>query len=65
VAARFAPDLVRKVDASLDEAQRLLQAAQRNFLLRGSLPARLPRPTDAVVRPPVSSERPAGDGGAP
>jgi ABC-type transporter Mla subunit MlaD len=59
--ARFAPELVRKVDTTLEETQRLVTAAQQNFLIRGSVPARLPRPTDAVVRPPLSF----GDGGAP
>jgi methyl-accepting chemotaxis protein len=51
VAVSFAPDLARKVDTSIDEANRLVEAAQRNILLRGSLPERTPRKTETTVRP--------------
>jgi paraquat-inducible protein B len=51
VAVSFAPDLARKVDTSIDEANRLVEAAQRNILLRGSMPERTPRKTETTVRP--------------
>lgn len=51
--AGYAPDLVRKVDVSLDEANRLVEAAQQNFLIRSTLPDRPAVRTDAQSRPPV------------
>ena len=53
VAAGYAPELARKVDSSIDEANRLVEAAQKNILLRGNLPERPTRKTDALIRPPV------------
>jgi phospholipid/cholesterol/gamma-HCH transport system substrate-binding protein len=51
--AGYAPELVRKVDVSLDETNRLVEAAQRNFILRSTLPDRVGVRTESVVRPPV------------
>jgi ABC-type transporter Mla subunit MlaD len=53
VAAGHAPDLARKVDVSLDETNRLVEAAQRNFILRSTLPDRKTLRTESEVRPPV------------
>jgi ABC-type transporter Mla subunit MlaD len=52
-AAGHAPELARKVDSSLDETNRLVEAAQKNFLLRSTLPDRVPLDTESAVRPPV------------
>lgn len=52
-ATRTAPELARKVDVSVEEATRLVEAAQRNFLLRGALPERVTPRTETVVRPPM------------
>lgn len=47
----YAPELARKVDTSLEETQRLIEAVQKNILIRGSLPER-PKPrTEAMGRP--------------
>ncbi len=51
VASTYAPELVRKVDNSLDEANRVVQAAERNVLLRATLPDATPKPQGAEVRP--------------
>ncbi len=62
IASRGAPELARKVDVSLDETNRLVEAAQKNFFLRGTLPDRPRARTESVVRPPVEV---MGDAGAP
>jgi ABC-type transporter Mla subunit MlaD len=51
--AGYAPELARKVDLSLDETGRLVEAAQRNFILRSTLPDRPTVRTEAEVRPPA------------
>ncbi len=56
--AGYAPELARKVDVSLDETGRLIDAAQRNFILRSTLPDRPTVRTEAEVRPPALA-RPA------
>ncbi len=50
-AASHAPELARKVDVSLDETSRLVEAVQRNVLLRGTLPERPTLRTQTDVRP--------------
>lgn len=60
-ASSHAPELARKVDVSIDEANRLVEAAQKNFILRSTLPDRPSLRTESVVRPPVVLP----DGGAP
>lgn len=60
-ASTAAPDLARKVDVSIDETNRLVEAAQRNFLLRATLPDRPTPRTEAEVRPSAA----LGDGGLP
>lgn len=52
-AAGHAPELARKVDMSLEETNRLVEAAQKNFFLRGTLPDRAVVRTESAVRPPV------------
>ncbi|MCU0659770.1 MAG: hypothetical protein MUF64_32240 [Polyangiaceae bacterium] len=49
----YAPELARKVDVSLEETHRLVEAAQKNLLLRGNLPERPTLRTEAEVRPPA------------
>lgn len=51
--AGYAPELARKVDLSLEETSRLVEAAQKNFLLRNNLPQRPTIRTEAEVRPPA------------
>jgi len=51
--AGYAPELARKVDVSLEETSRLVESAQKNFILRGNLPDRPAIRTDAEVRPPA------------
>ena len=51
--AHFAPELARKADSSLEETQRLVEAAQKNVLIRGSIERKPVPRTDAIVRPPV------------
>ena len=46
-----APELVRKADRGLLEANRLIQAAQKNFLIRGGLPERRPPESGAEIPP--------------
>ncbi|HKQ68679.1 MAG TPA: MlaD family protein [Polyangiaceae bacterium] len=52
VASSYAPELARKADVSLDETNRLVEAAQKNFLLRSTMPDRIAPHTEAEVRPP-------------
>lgn len=49
----YAPELARKVDVSLEETSRLVEAAQKNFFLRNNLPERPAVRTEAEVRPPA------------
>lgn len=51
-AAGHAPELARKVDASLDETNRLVTAAQNSVFL-GSMPDRPVVRTESAVRPPI------------
>jgi hypothetical protein len=51
--ASYAPELARKADTSLEESKRLVEAAQRNIFIRGSLEPRAKAPTQARVRPPA------------
>jgi ABC-type transporter Mla subunit MlaD len=62
--AGYAPELARKVDVSLDETSRLVEAAQRNFILRSTLPDRPVLRTEAEVRPPALA-RPSPVSSAP
>ena len=55
-ASTSAPELARKVDSSLDETGRLVEAAQQNFLLRATLPERATLRTGADVRPSVAPD---------
>lgn len=59
-ASTAAPELARKVDVSIDETNRLVEAAQRNFLLRSTLPDRPTLRTEAEVRPSATLD----DGGS-
>lgn len=65
--AAYAPELARKASDSIDESQRLIEAAQRNFVLRSTLPDRPKLRTGANARPTpaASSEAPraASSGG--
>ena len=54
VAVSYAPDLARKVDTSIDETNRLVEAAQRSVLLRGTVPERVSRKTETTLRPLAS-----------
>jgi ABC-type transporter Mla subunit MlaD len=58
VTASYAPELVRKADTSLDETNRLVHAAQRNILIRGSIEPKVAPRTEAQVRPPVVNGMP-------
>lgn len=60
-AAGHAPELARKVGMSLEETNRLVEAAQKNFILRSTLPDRAVVRTESNVRPPVVMP----DAGAP
>ncbi len=51
--ASYAPELARKADTSLEESKRLVEAAQRNIFIRGSLEPREAPRTQARVRPPA------------
>jgi hypothetical protein len=64
-ASRYAPELARKVDASIEEANRLVDAAQRSVLLRGALPERSRPRTEAEVRPAVGLDLPGAPPPAP
>lgn len=57
--AGYAPELVRKVDVSLEETNRLVEAAQKNFVLRSTLPDRQPVRSEAETRPPAVLPPPA------
>lgn len=61
-ASAYAPELARKVDMSIEETNRLVEAAQKNFLIRGTMPDRPELRTESEVRPPAVALR---DGGAP
>jgi ABC-type transporter Mla subunit MlaD len=68
VASSYAPELARKVDVSIDETNRLVDAAQKNFLIRSTMSDRTVPPTESEVRPPAISVLPprpqaAGDAG--
>jgi hypothetical protein len=52
-ASVYAPELARKVDASLEETNRVVDAAQRSLILRNTVPDRLAPRTEEEVRPPV------------
>jgi hypothetical protein len=58
-ASVYAPELARKVDASLEETNRVVDAAQRSLILRNTVPDRQAPRTEVEVRPPVplSEER--------
>ena len=68
-AAASAPDLLRKVDSSLDETNRLVEAAQHSLIFRGNLPDRPALRTESEVRPPLalpgSPAAPHRDGSPP
>jgi ABC-type transporter Mla subunit MlaD len=55
-ASVYAPELARKVDASIEETNRLVDAAQRSVILRGTLPERHYPRTESEVRPPIPTE---------
>jgi ABC-type transporter Mla subunit MlaD len=63
-ASKDAPVLARKVDASIDEANRLIEGAQRNFFLRGSMPDRPALRTQSETRPAPASARTGPSGAA-
>ena len=68
VASSFAPELARKADVSIEEASRLVDAAQKNFLLRSTMSDRPTLRTEAEVRPSLVITSSAGslrDAGAP
>lgn len=52
-ASVYAPELARKVDASIEETNRLVDAAQRSVILRSTLPEREYPRTESEVRPPI------------
>jgi len=52
-ASVYAPELARKVDASIEETNRLVDAAQRSVILRSTLPERQYPRTESEVRPPI------------
>jgi ABC-type transporter Mla subunit MlaD len=55
-ASVYAPELARKVDASIEETNRLVDAAQRSVILRSTLPEREYPRTESEVRPPIPIE---------
>jgi len=55
-ASVYAPELARKVDASIEETNRLVDAAQRSVILRSTLPERSYPRTESEVRPPIPIE---------
>jgi ABC-type transporter Mla subunit MlaD len=55
-ASSYAPELARKADVSLEETNRLVEAAQKNFLLRSSMPDRPTLRTESEVRPRLAAE---------
>jgi ABC-type transporter Mla subunit MlaD len=55
-ASVYAPELARKVDASIEETNRLVDAAQRSVILRNTLPERQYPRTESEVRPPIPIE---------
>lgn len=55
-ASVYAPELARKVDASIEETNRLVDAAQRSVILKGTLPDRQFPRTESEVRPPIPIE---------
>jgi ABC-type transporter Mla subunit MlaD len=57
--AAAAPELLRKFDASLDETNRLVQAAQNSILFRSTMPDRPPLQTATEERPPVVAAPPS------
>jgi ABC-type transporter Mla maintaining outer membrane lipid asymmetry permease subunit MlaE len=59
-ASAYAPELARKVDASIEETNRVVDAAQRSLILRNTLPDRQTPRTEAEVRPPI----PLGEAGS-
>jgi methyl-accepting chemotaxis protein len=68
VASSYAPELARKADVSIDETNRLVEAAQKNFLIRSTMADRNNPPTESEVRPPAIAVLPpraatAGDAG--
>jgi methyl-accepting chemotaxis protein len=64
-ASSYAPELARKADLSIEETNRLVEAAQNNFLIRGTMPDRPIVRTESEVRPsPFSERRPLGTGDA-
>jgi paraquat-inducible protein B len=70
VASSYAPELARKADVSIDETNRLVEAAQKNFLIRSTMSDRNVPPTESEVRPPAISvlpprTEPAVDAGTP
>jgi ABC-type transporter Mla subunit MlaD len=68
-ASTYAPELARKADVSIDETNRLVEAAQKNFLIRSTMSDRISPPTESEVRPSAISvlaphEETATDAGA-
>ncbi len=63
-ASSHAPELARKVDATIDESNRLIEALQRNFVIRSTMQDRASLHTESQVRPPLVSAR-AGDPAVP
>lgn len=57
--AGYAPELARKVDLSLEETGRLVEAAQRTIVLRSNLPDRAVVRTEATVRPSLAPPAPS------
>jgi ABC-type transporter Mla subunit MlaD len=55
-ASVYAPELARKVDTSIEETNRLVDAAQRSVILRSTLPERRMPRTESEVRPPIPIE---------
>lgn len=55
-ASVYAPELARKVDASIEETNRLVDAAPRSVILRSTLPEREYPRTESEVRPPIPIE---------
>jgi ABC-type transporter Mla subunit MlaD len=65
-AAAYAPEVARKADSSLEEMQRLIEALQKNFLVRGTMSAKPAPRTESISRPRFDPPAPPGpSSGAP